>query len=120
MFPITLQLTLILLTSCSNNDNLNVRVKDSDTQYTFTAQYDRGKTIAVQQYVNAMLKPNRIFADHDEQVEKDIKLTDGAAFYLESSPGDLTIEFEKQKNSKAAYSKIRKLCLGIKEVVAGK
>ncbi|SKC03768.1 hypothetical protein [Dyadobacter psychrophilus] len=111
---------MLLFTSCSNHKDLAVSVKDSETDYIFAAQYDRSKTIAVQQYINEALKPNRIFADHSEEVVKDIKLTDGSVFHLESSPGDFTVEFEKNKNSKGSYDNMRKVCLGVREIVAGK
>ena len=116
----TFYVTTLLLTSCSKNKDLNVQVKDSDTEYSFTAQYNRDKTLAVQQYVNAALKPNRIFADHQEKIAKDIRLADGSVFRLESSPGDFSIEFGKKDNSDASYENIRKICSGIKEIVTEK
>jgi len=108
------------MAACSNTEDLKVAVVDSDTHYKFSAQYNRAKTVTVQQYVNASLKPNRIFADHQEKIAKDIRLADGSVFRLESSPGDFSIEFGKKENSDASYENIRKICSGIKEIVTEK
>ncbi|MCE7038810.1 hypothetical protein [Dyadobacter sp. CY312] len=110
-------LSVLILTSCSRNKDLKVSVKDSDTEFIFTAHYDRKKTVEVQQYVNKMLKPNRIFADHEEDAEKDIKLANGTTFHVESTPGDMLVKFNKQDNNNAAYQEMRELCQGIREIV---
>jgi hypothetical protein len=115
-----MSLTLFIMSSCNKSDNLSISVKDTDSRYQFSARYDRKKTIAVQQFVNTALKPNRIFADHEEELKKDIKLDDGSEFHLDSSLGDFVIEFEKDKNSDTAYENVKKLCKGVKEVIERK
>jgi hypothetical protein len=115
-----LSFTVFTILSCNKPDDLKLSVKDTDSQYKFSAQYDQRKTIAVQQYLNTRLKPNRIFSDHTEDVEKDIKLTDGTVFHLESSPGKLEIELEKKQNSSASYQNMREVCLEVRDIVMEK
>jgi hypothetical protein len=108
---------LIGLGSCSKSGDLKVSVKDSESEYRFSANYDRSKTIAAQQTINRAVKPNRIFADHDDHVDKEIKLVDGTTFYLNSAPGNMEITFDKRTNNVHSYEMIKKLGESVREVV---
>jgi hypothetical protein len=107
----------LLSVACSSSGDLKVAVKDTDSEYRFTAHYDKSKTVATQQMINRSIKPNRIFVDHEDDIDKEIKLVDGTVFHLDSSPGDLKIVFDKSANNAHSYDMIRKLGESIKEVV---
>ncbi|REA56633.1 hypothetical protein DSL64_26285 [Dyadobacter luteus] len=107
----------LIAVACSSSGDLKVAVKDSDDEYRFTAHYDKSRTVATQQMINRAIKPNRIFVDHEDDIDKEIKLVDGTTFHLDSSPGDLEIVFDKSANTAHSYEMIRKLGESIKKVV---
>lgn len=108
---------LLMAGACTSSHELKVAVKDSDSEYRFNAHYDKSRTVAAQQLVNRSVKPNRIFVDHEDDIDKDITLVDGTTFHLNSSPGDMEIIFDKTANTAHSYEMIKKLGESIKKVV---
>lgn len=114
-----LAITMLLLTACSKKQDVKITETNSDHSYKFVADYNREETVQMQQYMNRTLNPNRIFVDHEDDIDKEIKLADGTVFNLKSMPGALSIHIDGRKNSAEAVGRIKNMCEGIKKIVGG-
>jgi len=104
--------------SCHLNGDISIKVSDSDDEYKFVAHFDKSRTRDVQRFINISIRPNGLFSGEDDRLNVDTKLQDGTAFKVQESPGELTIKIDKEDNSVASVQRIRKMCEGIKKVLA--
>ena len=81
-----------------------------------TAKFNPDRTAAVERWLDKELASGDVSFAHT-QIDGDITLDDKSVFYIKKSPGFLNIKLDKEKNSDAAYHKIRSVCEGINEVV---
>ena len=120
---VCLVLCMSICPSCSNpfDHNTSISVHETHHSYQFSASYDKNSTRKVQQYINRSTEPNGLFdSDEDYYFTANTSLEDGTKFYIKESPGKLEIKFDKQENSGASYNRIKKMCEGIKTILAGK
>jgi hypothetical protein len=103
-----------------NNHDISISVKEDDDTYQFYASYDAGNTRRVQQYINNSIEPNGLFKSEDDRFDVTTSLVDNTQFYIKESPGRLKIELNKRKNSTASYYRIKRMCEGIKNLIAVK
>lgn len=80
------------------------------------ASFSRGKTGAVERYMDDMLESGSMSFRHT-RIDGDIALDDHSIFYIKKRAGYLYIRFDKDQNSDAAYYKIKAMCEGIKRVL---
>ena len=102
------------------NHNISISVKEDDDNYQFTAYYDAVNTRRVQKYINKSIEPNGLFTSEDDYFDVTTSLADNTKFYIKESPGRLKIALNKRGNSTASYLRIKKMCEGIKLLLAGK
>jgi hypothetical protein len=62
--------------------------------------------------------PNNVSFVNSE-IDATLTLQDQTTFYVRSYPGELELKLDKEKNSYEAYERVKKMCEGIKSVVAG-
>ena len=103
-----------------NNHDISISVNENNDTYTFSAAYNPGNTTMVNRYVNKSISPNSLAKSENDYFDVTTSLTDGTVFYVKESPGKLKIEFDKKKNSTASYYRIKKMCEGVKGLLAGK
>lgn len=119
---IVLALICFAVSGCDFNRNskgLSITSEDSDSRgsYNFEASYPKDQTLKVINYIESDLKINSIFIGVDDKRDMDVEIPGGPKFHLKASPGYLEIELDKKKNSYQSYQRIKKLCLGIKDIL---
>jgi hypothetical protein len=55
----------------------------------------------------------------NDYVDASTSLPDNTRFYISESPGRLKIRLNKTQNSTASYFRIKKMCEGVKQLLAG-
>lgn len=103
-----------------NNHDTSISVIENDHTYRFSATYNRSNTRMVWNYINRYTAPNRLGNPEDDYFDAATVLQDNARFHIKKSPGEIKIEFDKLNNSTASYYRIKKMCEGIKGILAGK
>jgi hypothetical protein len=103
-----------------NRDNTSITITENDDTYTFSASFNKSNTGTVERYINTSIKPNSLAGSENDYFDASTSLIDKTTFHIKESPGKLEIKLDKRKNSNASYFRIRKMCDGIKELLAGK
>lgn len=110
-----------------NNNDISISISNTDDTYQFNASFNKGNTIKVLRYINKALqsggslkRDNAYFDESTSSIDGTTTLADKSTFYIKESPGSLKIEFDKRKNSGASLIRIKNMCDGIKNVLAGK
>lgn len=112
-------LLLIAVSSCLNKKNdISVTVSESGTIFKFSARFPEDKTARVEKIMAENLSPNTIMTGGTKHIDATITLDDKTNFYMKSEPGDLNIEFDRYKNTKSSYERIRNMCEEIKTSLA--
>jgi hypothetical protein len=117
---ILIALSLSIYFSCShfhNRHDINISVSESSYSYRLTAYFNKTGNKKVQRYINDCIKPNEFEGNY---IDVNTILDDKTSFYIKSVPGKLFIKLDKRENSEASYRRIKKMCEGIKEVLAKK
>jgi hypothetical protein len=97
--------------------NAAVTISDSNTILSLKAKYDDpAKTSRIQQYMTDALKETG-YSFKNTQFDAQLALNGGINFYIKSDEGELTLKFDKRKNNTADYTKFKKMCDGIKNIV---
>ncbi|MCU0323346.1 MAG: hypothetical protein MUE72_13075 [Chitinophagaceae bacterium] len=115
---ILVSFALLLLCSCNLNSNrVSITIKDYNSYYQFKAKFNRNKTERVKQCLNKNLIGFASFSVEDSRFNETITLDGEDEFKLRFSPGTITIKFNKQNNSEAAYIQIKNLCAAVKQEI---
>jgi len=96
-----------------------ITVNDDSDSYTFTAHYDQGKTGRVESFINQKISPDQMGSSVNDYIDANTRLDDNTRFYIKESPGRLKIRLDKTTNSSASYRRIRRMCEGVKDLLAG-
>jgi hypothetical protein len=96
--------------------NAAVTISDSNTILSFKAKYNPAKTGRIQHYMTDALKETG-FSFKNTRMDAQLTLNGGINFYIKSDGGELTLKFDKRKNNTADYTKFKKMCDGIKDIV---
>lgn len=102
------------------NHNISITVSEEKDYYEFSANYDRSNTGRVEGYINSEISPDRLANSENDYVDANTSLPDNTRFYIKESPGKLKIKLDKRENSTASYYRIKKMCEGVKQLLAGK
>ena len=97
-----------------------ITVNDDPDSYTFTARYDRNETARVEVFINKNISPDQMGSSENDYIDANPRLDDNTRFYIKESPGRLKIRLDKRVNATASYYRIKKMCEGVKELIAGK
>jgi light-regulated signal transduction histidine kinase (bacteriophytochrome) len=100
--------------------NISISVSEDQDTYTFSARYADSNTGIVERYINKCISPDQLGTSGNDYIDVTTSLPDGTRFYVKESTGKLKIKFDKRINSAASFYRIKKMCDGIKEVLAGK
>lgn len=103
-----------------NNHDINISVNENVDTYSFTAHYDAASTGRVYNYLNKSISPDRLGNSENDYFDVTTSLPDRTNFYVKESPGKLKIVLDKKRNSYSSYMRIKKMCEGIKNLLAGK
>jgi len=94
-------------------------IEDADT-YLFTATYKADKARRVYNYINTNIRPVQLGNSENDYVDVTTVLSDKTQFYVKESSGKVKIKFDKWKNSRASYIRVKRMCDGIKAILAAK
>jgi hypothetical protein len=84
------------------------------------ARFDEDRTRAVEAYMDKQLGSASNTSFVNTRIDGRIALDDHAVFYIRIFPGQLKIELDKYKNSADSYYKVKSMCEGLKDMIAGK
>jgi len=96
--------------------NAAVTMSESNAMLSFKAKYNSDKTDQIQQYMTEALKETG-FSFRNTRMDAQLALTGGINFYIKSDENELVLKFDKRKNNTADYTKFKKMCDGIKNIV---
>jgi len=102
------------------NHSISVSVVENEEMYSFSARYDPKATGRVEGYINQNISPDQMGSSPDDYVDATTSLNDHTRFHIKESPGRLEIKLDKRENTTASYYRIRKMCEGVKQLLAGK
>jgi hypothetical protein len=100
--------------------SISVSVTEDQDTYAFSANYAKANTGRVEGYINSEISPDQMGNSANDYIDATTSLPDKTCFYIKESPGKLKIKLDKRINSTASYYRIKKMCEGIKQVLAGK
>ena len=103
-----------------NYDGVSISIHDDTDSYRLIAKYNVNSTGKVQRYINKCISPNGLFSSTNDDLDVTTTLKDGTYFYVKASPGSMNIAIDKTKNSADSYYRIKKICEGIKGILANK
>ena len=96
--------------------NAAVTMSESNTMLSFKAKFNSDKTDQIQRYMTEALKETG-FSFKNTRMDAQLALTGGINFYIKSNENELVLKFDKRKNNTADYTKFKKMCDGIKNIV---
>lgn len=109
----------LVCSSCFRDHNISISVSDSEDVYQMTARFDRGRTWAVQRYLNEHLHRQNFIPFEKSSINGSVTLDDGTGFYMLSRPGRLKIKIDKTENSEEACVRVKDMCEDIRDILAG-
>jgi len=115
IFGVLLALALTATISCRHH--VDVTYNETDDHYTMKANFDERKTRAVEKYLDDRVGSQSNMSFTNTRIDGQLELDDHTTFYIKKRAGFLKIDFDKRKNSYAAYEKIKSMCQGILEII---
>lgn len=110
-------LPVITIISCGFPDgSINIKHSQYSHYYEMTAEFNPEETTKVDKWLDKELAAGDM-SFVNTRMDGEITLDDKTTFYIKKSPGYLNIKFDKEKNSDAAFVKVKSVCDGINEVV---
>lgn len=82
-----------------------------------SAHYQKNRTKAVDEFLQDKIGKLPNSSMFKRYTNTEMVLEDGTRFYLEKSPGYLSIELDKSKNSTRSYMAVKQLCEALKPVI---
>ena len=108
----------IIWSSCYHGDHdINIRVNDSEHFYMMDADFSKGKTRDVDEYMDRKIGNKSDMSFVNTQIDATLTLDDHTTFYIKKRPGYIALKFDKNRNSDEAYRQIKSMCEGIKKVL---
>ena len=101
------------------NHSISVSVVEDEEMYTFSARYDPKATDRIEGYINRNINPDQMGSSPNDYIDATTSLNDHTRFHIKESPGRLEIKLDKKENTTASSYRIRKMCDGIKHLLAG-
>jgi len=114
-----LAILLGFLISCYGPESdTSITIKESESTYKMTAYFPEDKTAKVKRYINSCISEDEFFTPGNDPVDITADLKDNTRFHLKSKNGKLLIELKKSENTESSLQRIKKMCEGIKKVLA--
>lgn len=115
LFQIFVILVIVSFSSCRGSGDLSIKVTDNDDMYKYSANFKPEKSAEIEKFINSRIAPTHISSDGELDVTT--ILADKTIFDYEASPGELTITLDKDRNSKASYQRIKRMCQELNHVI---
>jgi len=91
---------MVIIVMACNRQGTSVKVSKNRDRYELVAAYPNRKTEKLEKYLAAVLGDGDSILHHGQiNTGKEIRLANGAVFYLRYNPGKLEMEMLLQKNS---------------------
>jgi hypothetical protein len=100
-----------------SDNNIDITYNNSDRYYSMKAKFSKRKTREVEEYMDSRIGNRTKMSFVNTRIDGTIALDDQTLFYINKSPGILTIKLDKDANSEEAYERIKSMCEGIKPIV---
>ncbi|HRI21800.1 MAG TPA: hypothetical protein PLA68_12645 [Panacibacter sp.] len=97
--------------------NTSVKISESNGEYCMSAYFNGNKTKKIHEYMDQHLGDHHNFSFANTTIDGSLTLDDRTTFYIKASDGDLEIKLDKEKNSYESYTRVKKMCEGIKEII---
>ena len=110
---------LTTLSSCfrhSKND-ISISVKETSDVYQLSAYFDKARKKEVQYYIGKCMGDNNFFRSGNVEIDANTTLDDHTHFYIRSIGGELKIKLNKEDNSWESYTRVKRMCEGLKNVL---
>lgn len=101
-------------------DRTSVKVTETEDSYRLQASFNKSKTWKVEKYINKCMSPAGLFSSDHDYMNVSTGLKDGTTFHVKASPGELDIEFDKTKNTAAAYTWMKNMGKGVTDIIGEK
>lgn len=116
---VSLSIFLLYTKMGNNTGNVAIAVNDTEDTYKFTASFAPNATPRVLYYINKNVEPTN-FEITTRRIDITTRLNDNTEFYIKESPGEIKVVLDKRRNPHASYLRIKRMCEGIKNLLAGK
>jgi len=114
-----LAILLGCLISCSGpKSDTSITIKESENIYSLVAYFPVEQTARIKRYINSCISESEFFTPGNDPVDITADLKDNTRFRIKSKNGKLLIELKKSENTEASLQRIKKMCEGIKQVLA--
>lgn len=100
-------------------DKIEITISEDNDTYKMVATFNEEKTLKIQKYMDECFKSSHFSFKHTES-DADITLDDKSTFYMKSAPGRLTLKLDKNKNTAEVYTRFKKMCQGVKDIIGEK
>lgn len=100
-----------------SNGNTKVTISENETTYELDAAFDERYVMDVYRYINSVISPGSLFTSKEDRLDVTTTLKDGTTFRIKAYMGTLYVKFDKEKNSRESFDRIRMLCEGVKKLV---
>jgi len=101
-----------------SNGATTVKVTETKTAYTLDASFPRDKASEFYQQINNAVSPEAQFDFEDGDLETGTSLDDGTTFQIKSHSGELQLIFDKTRNNRQSYQRMKKIYEGLKGIVS--
>lgn len=101
----------------ATRNDINLKVSENESELNISAEFPKEKTPEVKNFLNKELNIEKELASKNTKIDGDIALEDGTFFYMKLAEGRLKIEMERKRNSQNAYKKLKRMFVGLKNVL---
>lgn len=100
-----------------HSNNTSIKISESNGEYCMSAYFNENKTKKIHEYMDEHLGDRNNFSFANAKIDARLTLDDRTTFYIKTSDRDLEIKLDKEKNSYESYTRVKKMCEGIKEII---
>ena len=112
---------LLICACCSchrfHHPDLSITVTEDEDVYKMCSYFDKSKTSKVQHFMDRQLGSRNNISFVGARMDDILTMKDQTTFYIKSSPANVEIKLDKDKNLDAGYAVVKQMCEGIKQVI---
>lgn len=112
---ITLCLLTLHIFTGKSFDKTSITINENAKTYEFIAVYPASAQAELLRYMDNTLNVSTSLKNTEADAE--MTLDNKYTFYIKSHPGELKLKFDRRKNTPEAYSKLKKMCEGLKDLI---
>lgn len=99
MNKIIFMLTMFVVAMACNRNGTSIKVNKTAVRYELLAEYPVKKQVRLNKYLKAVMKKDSLLLKNTGDAGREIRLSNGATFYLKHNAGKLEMEMLKEKNN---------------------